>query len=438
MTSMKKSISRLPASTLGVAQKVLAAPADSRFRSGLVTIGALVALASATALGQVNLLRNPSFEDTPSVCSNAQGILPNEWLQSGNIVPAADTWNDGETDSCYGVLPGAFSRWIGVTAADGDHWAAGAEFGPGGSHESIGQLLSSPLSAGTTYQLTGSVLGGDAANLGVPGGYQVWLSMGQSLSSSAAIQVGTFAATNDPDNWLARSIEFEAPANAADYPYLVFKPFTASSGTAYIGLDDLMLSASANDTDEDGVSDESDNCPNDYNPDQGDFPDGDGVGDVCDVDDDNDGVFDVDDNCPIDPNPLQEDFDGDGMGNACDPTFDGDAVIAQIESVILCMRGIIVDADPPGGNGMIAKLTGNGGVLAKVGNAVTAYENGLIDVDTYIDGLNDAIDKLAAFDNQLSAKAGNGQILASEADELAQKSAEIRVLIEALLSAVGG
>ncbi len=438
MTSIKKFISRLPASKIFVVHKLLPLLTGSRFRGGVVTVGAFVALVSAPAWGQTNLLRNPSFEDTPSVCSNDQGILPNEWLQSGNISPPADAWNDRETDTCFGLLTGTLFRWIGVTAAEGDHWAAGAEFGPGGAHESIGQLLSSPLSPGTTYQLTGWVLGGDSFNLGVPGGYQVWLSMGQLLSSSAALQVGTFAATNDPDNWLARSIEFEAPANASDYPYLIFKPFTASAGTAYIGLDNLMLSATANDTDEDGVSDESDNCPNDYNPDQGDFPDGDGVGDVCDPDDDNDGVVDVDDNCPIDPNPLQEDFDGDGMGNACDPTFDGDAVVAEIESLILCMRGIIVNVDPPGGNGMIAKLTGNGGVLAKVGTAVTAYENGLIEIGAYIDGLNDAIDKLAAFDNQLSAKAGNGQITAAEAEELAQKSAEIRALIEALLSAVGG
>ena len=58
------------------------------------------------------------------------------------------------------------------------------------------------------------------------------------------------------------------------------------------------------DTDNDGIYDINDNCPNDYNPNQDDF-DEDGVGDSCD-------------NCPNDPNPEQEDADEDGVGDACD------------------------------------------------------------------------------------------------------------------------
>jgi len=58
------------------------------------------------------------------------------------------------------------------------------------------------------------------------------------------------------------------------------------------------------DADDDGVPDDEDNCPDDYNPGQEDG-DEDGVGDVCD-------------NCPDDYNPGQEDTDGDGVGDACD------------------------------------------------------------------------------------------------------------------------
>ncbi|WP_156879153.1 thrombospondin type 3 repeat-containing protein [Salinimicrobium xinjiangense] len=64
------------------------------------------------------------------------------------------------------------------------------------------------------------------------------------------------------------------------------------------------------DDDNDGVPNDDDNCPNDYNPDQSDV-DGDGYGDVCD-------------NCPDVYNPYQLDSDNDGLGNACDPTPGGD------------------------------------------------------------------------------------------------------------------
>ncbi|MEW5923037.1 MAG: thrombospondin type 3 repeat-containing protein [Candidatus Zixiibacteriota bacterium] len=63
------------------------------------------------------------------------------------------------------------------------------------------------------------------------------------------------------------------------------------------------------DRDGDGWSDDQDNCPDVYNPDQIDT-DGDGNGDACDSDDDNDGVLDGSDNSPLNPD-LCEDLDGD-------------------------------------------------------------------------------------------------------------------------------
>lgn len=75
------------------------------------------------------------------------------------------------------------------------------------------------------------------------------------------------------------------------------------------------------DSDNDGINDDDDNCPNTDNLDQLDT-DNDGEGDVCDEDDDDDGVLDVDDNCPLTPNPDQSDADNDGIGDACDNTLD--------------------------------------------------------------------------------------------------------------------
>ena len=65
--------------------------------------------------------------------------------------------------------------------------------------------------------------------------------------------------------------------------------------------------------DGDGVMDDVDNCPNDYNPGQED-ENGNFIGDPCDVgaDTDNDGVVDGADNCPSISNSDQLDTDHDG------------------------------------------------------------------------------------------------------------------------------
>ncbi|MCJ7622914.1 MAG: thrombospondin type 3 repeat-containing protein [Anaerolineaceae bacterium] len=73
------------------------------------------------------------------------------------------------------------------------------------------------------------------------------------------------------------------------------------------------------DADQDGVGDVCDNCAATPNPDQADA-DNDGVGDACDdfSDSDDDGVADDVDNCPETPNPDQADADQDGVGDVCD------------------------------------------------------------------------------------------------------------------------
>ncbi|MDD3481105.1 MAG: thrombospondin type 3 repeat-containing protein [Patescibacteria group bacterium] len=82
----------------------------------------------------------------------------------------------------------------------------------------------------------------------------------------------------------------------------------------------IYYSEAPEDTDEDGVPDEEDNCPFIPNEDQAD-QDLDDIGDVCDDDIDGDGVLNDDDNCVTTPNPNQEDEDNDGIGDACDSQY---------------------------------------------------------------------------------------------------------------------
>ena len=68
----------------------------------------------------------------------------------------------------------------------------------------------------------------------------------------------------------------------------------------------------ADDFDDDGVEDPSDNCMRLSNPDQFDR-DGDGIGDACD-------------NCLYIHNALQKDYDYDGFGDVCDDDDDDDGL----------------------------------------------------------------------------------------------------------------
>jgi len=84
----------------------------------------------------------------------------------------------------------------------------------------------------------------------------------------------------------------------------------------YQGYYDAFVTKISADSDEDGIPDEYDNCPNDYNPAQTDT-DSDTVGDVCD-------------NCPEDYNPDQLDTDGDGIGDACETCCNHDGIRGDV------------------------------------------------------------------------------------------------------------
>lgn len=111
---------------------------------------------------------------------------------------------------------------------------------------------------------------------------------------------------------------------------------TDTDGDGYGDVCDGFPSDSSEwaDDDGDGVGNNSDNCP-EANPDQFDT-DHDGQGNVCDNDDDGDNAVDDIDNCYLTPNPQQLDDDGDTIGNLCDPDLftdtDGDGIFDDFDN----------------------------------------------------------------------------------------------------------
>ena len=103
------------------------------------------------------------------------------------------------------------------------------------------------------------------------------------------------------------------------------------------------------DTDLDGIPDSEDNCRLAANPEQRDI-DGDGIGDLCDMDIDGDGVPNGVDNCPFVPNPDQDDSDQDDIGDTCEPEADGDGdgVINSTDNCPLTANPDQADQDQDG------------------------------------------------------------------------------------------
>ena len=176
----------------------------------------------------------------------------------------------------------------------------------GGAVEGISVL------AGGEIVLGGAIAGGDEGNFGV----MRLLANGTVDSSFGSNGFRTVDMNNG--SWDIARTAVVGPGGTMVVAGDAVKSSSPDDGIALARF--LIEGSAPADSDGDGVSDGSDNCPAVSNPAQTDT-DGDGAGDACDTDDDGDGVLDGSDNCPLAANASQADGDHDGIGDVCDATF---------------------------------------------------------------------------------------------------------------------
>jgi hypothetical protein len=188
-----------------------------------------------------DFITNGSFEMVPGTGPGFQGqtLMPTGWP---TVVSTPDTYSN---DGSYGLPPGGFGNFPGVTAFDGIRWVAGSAFGrtatnPMVGGESFGTFLTAPLTAGTTYRLDARLYQALRPDLDNPGGYHLFLAANAADQNNATL-VGAIAPTTGVDAWEARSLAFVAPSDAAARPFLIFSPYQSTAGNAYPGLDAVSL-----------------------------------------------------------------------------------------------------------------------------------------------------------------------------------------------------
>lgn len=336
---------------------------------------------SLTSAGGADVIISHITDNGSWGWSYSAGGVNDDWgtgcvVDSNGTVFTSGAFQDTASfgDGSYVVSNGWFDLFVATSAADGN-WSNVTSAG-GSGYESIDSMV---VTANDDILMLGQLsssffLGSE--NLSTSGGDDILLAQ---MDNSGNWNWGITA--GGPGNDYGIDITLDETGSAVSVVnYHLTATFSGSQNTS-IGYTDLAIWGYSKDLDGDGITDGSDNCPSDANPDQADY-DEDGMGDACDDDLDNDGLANDDDDCDMGAtgwfSDNNSDHDGDGCLDASDedPDDDNDGVLDDHPDI--CPKGPV-------------------GWISNASNDENT--DGCEDVDTDDDGLVDQLDNCANLSN---------------------------------------
>ena len=336
---------------------------------------------SLTSAGGADVIISHITDNGSWGWSYSAGGVNDDWgtgcvVDSNGTVFTSGAFQDTASfgDGSYVVSNGWFDLFVATSGADGN-WSNVTSAG-GSGYESIDSMV---VTANDDILMLGQLsssffLGSE--NLSTSGGDDILLAQ---MDNSGNWNWGITA--GGPGNDYGIDITLDETGSAVSVVnYHLTATFSGSQNTS-IGYTDLAIWGYSKDLDGDGITDGSDNCPSDANPDQADY-DEDGMGDACDDDLDNDGLANDDDDCDMGAtgwfSDNNSDHDGDGCLDASDedPDDDNDGVLDDHPDI--CPKGPV-------------------GWISNASNDENT--DGCEDVDTDDDGLVDQLDNCANLSN---------------------------------------